>query len=168
MAKTIAAIYAVSENGVIGKEGDLPWHLPRDFAFFKQKTLGHPIIMGRKSYESLGKPLKNRRNIVVSRNPAYRIPGVEVTNTIKAAIDLCVEEELIFITGGSGIYTESIEKGFVNLIYETMVHADVEGDVLFELPNRENWVIIDSEYHAADERNMHAFTFRTLVPKADS
>ena len=165
MSKTIAAIYAVSENGVIGKNGDLPWHLPKDFAFFKQKTLGNPIIMGRKSYESLGKPLPKRRNIVVSRNPSFRIPGVEVVNSIKAAIDLCQEEKLIFITGGSNIYKESIEQGFVNLIYETIVHAEVEGDVLFELTNRENWQIIKSEFHAADEKNRYDFTFRTMIRK---
>lgn len=164
MPQTIAAIYAVSENGVIGKDNDLPWHLPNDFSFFKQKTLGHPVIMGRKSYESLGKALPRRKNVVVTRNPDFSAPDAEVAHSLEDAIERCGAASPIFIIGGAGIYRESIEKGYVNLIYETLVHADVDGDVTFSLPNPEAWKVVEVDAHQADDRHEYAYTFRTLLP----
>ncbi|MCI4671467.1 MAG: dihydrofolate reductase [Bacteroidia bacterium] len=164
--QTIAAIYAVSENGVIGKDNDLPWKLKDDLKFFMNTTMGFPIIMGRKSFESLGKPLPKRRNIVISRNPTFNPEGVEMCRSLEEAIDLLKEEALIFITGGAGVYKESIDKGYVNKIFETLVHADVEGDTFFKLPNPDNWEITDVDARQADDRNEYAYTFRTLIKKA--
>lgn len=161
----INAIYAVSENGVIGKDNDLPWKLRDDLKFFMKKTMGHPIIMGRKSFESLGKPLPKRRNIVVSRNSDFRPEGVEVYASLEAALEAVKGEGEVFITGGAGVYRESIEKGYVNRIYETLVHAEVEGDTFFSLPDPQNWEIVEVDARQADERNEYAYTFRTLEKK---
>lgn len=163
MPQIIAAIYAVSENGVIGKNNQLPWHLPEDFQFFKQKTQGHTIIMGRKSYESLGKALPKRRNIVITRNKAFQTPDCEVVHSLEEALEMSKNDEIVFIIGGAGVYTESIDKGYVNVIYETLVHADVEGDVIFELSNRDKWEVEEAESFQADERHEFAFTIRKLV-----
>ena len=162
----VNAIYAVSENGVIGKDNDLPWKLRDDLKFFMNKTMGYPIIMGRKSFESLGKALPKRRNVVITRQANYAADKVEVVSSLEAAMELLQEEPEIFITGGAGVYKESIEKGYVNKIYETLVHAEVEGDTFFELPNPEEWEIIEVDARQADDRNEHAYTFRTLTKKA--
>ena len=162
----VNAIYAVSENGVIGKDNDLPWKLRDDLKFFMNKTMGYPIIMGRKSFESLGKALPKRRNVVITRQANYAADKVEVVSSLEAAMVLLQEEPEIFITGGAGVYKESIEKGYVNKIYETLVHAEVEGDTFFELPNPEEWEIIEVDARQADDRNEHAYTFRTLTKKA--
>lgn len=158
----IVAIYAVSENGVIGKDNDLPWHLPNDLKHFKRLTKGKPILMGRKSFESLGKPLPHRRNIVITRNPDWQAAGVEVVHSLEEAIASCQGVPEICITGGAGIYRESIEKGFVSRIYETLVHAEVEGDTFFQLPYPEQWTITEVDAHQADDRHEFAYTFRTL------
>ncbi|RMG71153.1 MAG: dihydrofolate reductase [Bacteroidetes bacterium] len=165
MPPLITAIYAVSENGVIGKDNDLPWSLPADLHHFKALTLGKPIIMGRRSFESLGKPLPKRRNIVVTRNPDFTFPGVEVVHSLEEGLARCQDEAEICITGGAGLYRESIEKGYVTRIYETLVHAEVDGDTFFSLPEPEAWEIAEVEAHQADDRHEHAYTFRTLVRK---
>ena len=162
MAQTITAIYAVSENGVIGIDNDLPWHLPQDLKHFKQLTLGKPILMGRKSFESLGKALPRRRNIVITRNLEFTAPGIEIAHSLEAAIALCAGEPEICITGGAGIYRESIEKGYVSRIYETLVHAEVEGDTHFALADRDTWNITEVDARQADERHEYAYTFLTL------
>ena len=165
MKQIISAIYAVSENGVIGKDNDLPWHLPNDFKFFKRYTMGKPILMGRRSFEALGKPLPGRRNIVITRNPDYPCEGIEIAHSLKEAIDMCSGVEEICITGGAGIYRQSIEEGYVNLIKETLVHAEVEGDTFFQIPNPEDWEIVEVDACQADERHEYAYTFRTLRRK---
>lgn len=165
MKQLISAIYAVSENGVIGKDNALPWHLPNDLKHFKSKTKGKSIIMGRKSFESLGKALPNRRNIVVSRNPAFKAEEIEVAHSLEEAIAMCQGEEEVCITGGAGVYKESIEKGYVSRIYETLVHAEVEGDTYFFLKNEEDWEVIEVMACQADARHEHAYTFRTLARK---
>ncbi|MEO0896891.1 MAG: dihydrofolate reductase [Bacteroidota bacterium] len=161
----VNAIYAVSENGVIGKENDLPWRLRDDLKFFMQTTLGFPVIMGRKSYDSLGKPLPKRRNIVVTRNTEFSAEGVEVVHSLEEAMELVKDEPEIFITGGATLYHESVAKGFVTRIYETLVHAEVEGDTHFSLPDPDAWEIIAVDARQADDRNEFAFTIRTMIPK---
>jgi len=165
--QTISAIYAVSENGVIGKDGDLPWTLKDDLKFFMKTTTSHSIIMGRKSYEALGKALPNRRNIVITRQEDYQDDNIEVVHSLEDALELVKGESEVFITGGAGVYRESIEKGFVNKIYETLVHAEVEGDTFFKLPNPSEWEIVDVDAHQADERNEFAYTFRTLLRNSE-
>ena len=166
MAQLISAIYAVSENGVIGKDNQLPWHMPNDLKHFKKHTLGKPILMGRKSFESLGKPLPKRRNIVITRNHSFAFPGVEVAHSLEEAIEMCRDEAEICITGGAGIYRESIEKGFVTKIYETLIHADVEGDTFISPLDEAEWDIIEVDARQADERHEYAYTFRIWEKKA--
>ncbi|MEM6344052.1 MAG: dihydrofolate reductase [Bacteroidota bacterium] len=166
MPLKIIAIYAVSENGVIGKDNDLPWDLKTDMRHFMRSTKGKTVVMGRKSFESIDcKPLPNRRNIIITRQKDYQALGAEVVHSLEEAIEIAKEDGEVWITGGAGVYEESIRKGFVNLIYETLVHAEVDGDVIFNFPNREEWKIVEVDAHQADEKNEFAFTIRTLEKK---
>lgn len=167
MAQLISAIYAVSENHVIGKEGDLPWHLPGDLKFFKQTTLGKPIIMGRATYESIGRPLPKRRNLVLTRRSDYEAAGIEVFASLEAALSACANDPEVVIIGGAQLYKEAFAKGLVGRLYQTLVHADVEGDTLFQLPNPGQWTITWVEAQQADEKNEYAYTFRQLDKSID-
>lgn len=165
MSQKIAAIYAVSENHVIGKDNDIPWRLPADLKHFKRITLGSPVIMGRLTYESIGKPLPGRQNIVISRREDYKLEGADVASSLEAAINIAQKSEFIFLIGGAMLFHEAIDKGMVTCIYETLVHADVDGDVFFELADPEDWNIIEVDAHQADEKNEFAYTFRKLERK---
>ena len=162
MDQIISAIYAVSENGVIGVDNDLPWRLPNDLKFFKSKTIGKPIIMGRKSFESIGKALPKRRNIVLTRNKDFHADGIEIYQSLEAALEACKDEPEVCITGGAGVYEKAINEGYVNLIYETLVHAEIEGDTYFKLANPQEWKIVEVDARQADEKHEYAYTFRTL------
>ena len=162
----VTAIVAASENGVIGREGDLPWHLPDDMKFFQRTTRGHHVITGRKNYESIPekyRPLKDRTNLVVTRTPGYEAFGAVVVNSLEEALALARwnGEQEAFIIGGGQIYAEAFRLGVVDRVYLTTVHAQVDGDTYFpDLDER--WKETWSEGHAADERHAHAFTFRLL------
>jgi len=158
----IAAIYAVSENHVIGRDNDLPWHLPGDLKFFKRTTLDKPIIMGRKTYESIGKALPRRRNIVLTRQQGWQAEGVEVFHSLSDALAACAEEPETLIIGGAALFKEAFEGELVGRIYQTLVHAEVEGDIIFPLPTPEAWKIVAVDAHQADDKNEYAYTFRTL------
>ena len=159
MLHTISAIYAISENQVLGKNNDIPWRLSDDLKMFKRTTLGKPIIMGRKTFESLGKPLPKRRNIVISRSMPLEAEGYEVFRSLDEAIKACTEPEA-FIIGGALIFDEAFEKGYVDKVYETLVHAEVEGDVFFTLPEKEKWDTVRVQSFQANEKNEFAFTLR--------
>ena len=135
----ISIVVAISENNAIGKDNKLLWHLPNDLKHFKEITTGHTVIMGRKTFDSVGKPLPNRRNIVITRNK-INIPGCEVVNSIKQAIELCLGEIEIFIVGGAEIYKQSID--ITNNIYLTMVHQTFEADTFFPEINKKQWIEI--------------------------
>ena len=165
MGQVINAIYAISENHVIGRDNEIPWKLSSDLKRYKRLTMGHPIIMGRKTFESIGKPLPGRRNIVITRNPAFIHAGIEIAHSLENALQLTKEAEQVFLVGGAGIFLEGVQQGLVTRIYETLVHADVEGDVIFELPDEPEWEIQDVESHQADEKNEYAYTYRTLIRK---
>ncbi|RPE12135.1 dihydrofolate reductase [Chitinophaga lutea] len=155
----ISIIVAASENNVIGIENRLPWNLPADLQFFKNTTWGFPIIMGRKTFESMGKPLKGRQNIVITRQTDYSHPGITVVPSISAAIKAAEEQDVneIFITGGTEIFLQAFP--LVNRIYLTRVHATIQGDAFFPEINRTDWLLEASEPHAADEKHAYAFTF---------
>lgn len=156
----ISLIVAMAENRVIGKDNELPWHLPDDLKWFKKSTLGKPIIMGRKTWESIGRPLPGRRNIVVSRNPDYHAEGCETVtdlNAVLASTD-CLDE--VVIIGGAGLYEVALP--FVQRIYLTRVHADVDGDTYFPEFDEKLWNLVSEERHEADARHAHAFTFQVL------
>lgn len=168
---TISMIVAMSENRVIGADGDLPWHLPADLKYFKATTLGKPIIMGRKTFDSIGRPLPGRKNIVITRNGDWRHDGVEVAATIEGAIALASavgetddadhtdeagEAGEIMITGGAQVYTQAM--GLVDRMYITEVAAVVKGDTYFPEFNTDDWAEVSRESHAATE-NQPAYAF---------
>ena len=158
----VTVIVAVAQNGVIGKDGDLPWRLPDDLAYFKRLTSGHPIVMGRKTWESLGRPLPNRRNIVLSRQPGYEAEGAEVVTDFEAALDGLTEDE-VFVIGGAGLYAAALP--LADRVCWTEVHADVEGDTVFPEWDRRAWEEVSRTAHAADERHAHPFAFVEYVRK---
>lgn len=163
----VSAIAAVADNGVIGREGDLPWHLPDDMKFFMRITTGHHIITGRKNYESIPdkyRPLKDRVNIVVTRNSSYAVPGAVVAGSLEEALLLASEagEEEVFIIGGGQIYREAAEKDLVDRTYLTLVHAKIHGDTYFPTLDTSEWQETSRKFHEADERHAHAFSFVTM------
>ncbi|MEX2589969.1 MAG: dihydrofolate reductase [Chitinophagales bacterium] len=161
----ISSIAAVSENNAIGKDNDLMWHLPDDLKFFKKHTLGHPVIMGRKTYDSMGKPLPKRSNIVLTRDKNFNAEGVEVFHDIATAIDRAkeIDGEEIFIIGGANIYKQSLD--YCNRLYLTRIHAPFDGDVFFPEIDESKWKTIEKEFHPTDERHAQAFTFYILERK---
>lgn len=163
---TISIIAAVASNGVIGKDNDLPWHLPNDMAFFKRKTKGHHVITGRKNYESIPerfRPLPGRPNIVISSNTAYHAPGAHVFGSLEEGIAFAQEngEKELFIIGGGQIYKQTLEKGLAHRLYITRIIVEPEGDVRFPEIDRSSWKLVDSEAHEADERNPFDHIFET-------
>lgn len=156
----LSLIAAVADNGVIGIKGKLPWKLPADLQYFKKVTMGHPIIMGRKTYESIGRPLPGRRNIVLSRIKHFSIPGCEVVSTLEAALKKFGETEEVFVIGGESIYKEALP--FADQLYLTQVHAQVEGDTYFPHYEKSAWKEISKEYHEANNDNEYPYTFVIL------
>ena len=118
--KKVSLIVAMDENNLIGSNNGLPWQMPADLAFFKRTTMGKPIVMGRKTFESIGKPLAGRRNIVVTRDPGFSAEGCDVVNSIEAAIALCQDDEEVMLIGGASLYQQSFE--LVTDLYITRIH----------------------------------------------
>ena len=161
----LSIIVAVAENGVMGSNNQLPWRLPDDLKHFKALSLGKPIVMGRKTFDSIGRPLPGRLNIVISRQPGLEIPGCRVVTSIDEAIAAAqpapgMPATEIVIVGGAEIYRQVLPQ--VQIIHLTRVHADVPGDVVFPKLREGEWREVAKEYHPADERHAHAFTFSTL------
>ncbi|SFC48476.1 dihydrofolate reductase [Flexibacter flexilis DSM 6793] len=152
-------IVAVSSNGVIGHENRLPWHLPADLKFFKQKTLNHCIVMGRKTYESIGKPLPKRTNIVLTTNANWQAEGVEVVHSLAQAIELAKQkgETELFVIGGADIFRQVLP--LVETIYWTKVKTHVQGDAFLEQPDAVQWEQVSEESFEADEQNTIPFAF---------
>ena len=157
----ISLLVAVAENRVIGRDGGLPWHLSADLKRFKKLTLGHAVIMGRKTFESIGRPLPRRRSIVLSRDPSYAPEGAEVAGSLDEALALAAgedeDEDEVFVIGGGSVFAAALPKA--DRLYLTRVHAEVSGDVLFPDLDLGSWKLRSEERHAADERHDHAFSF---------
>ncbi|MDH5633889.1 MAG: dihydrofolate reductase [Gammaproteobacteria bacterium] len=162
----ISIIAAIARNGVIGRDNDLPWHLPADLAFFKKTTNGHPIILGRKNYESIGRPLPNRTNIIVTRDTSYTADGCLVAHNLDDAISLACrnEQDEIFIIGGAQVYAQALP--LVSRMYLTRVHTDAIGDVFFPDFDCNDWTETWRDNHQADDRNGFDFTFVKLERKS--
>lgn len=156
----VAIIVAMGKNRVIGKENLLPWHLPADLKHFKELTTGHPIIMGRKTYESIGKPLPNRKNIIVTRQSGFHAEGCSIANSLQQAIALAEPAEQSFIIGGATIYQQAMDLS--DTMYITLVDADIEGDAFFPEWDQNNWRETDRSDHEPDEKNKYNYSFRTL------
>lgn len=151
---TISLIVAYSDNRVIGKDNHLPWRLKADLAYFKQTTLGKPIIMGRKTWESLGRPLRGRRNIVISRDTHYTAEGAETYSTLDEAIaQASGNQPEIFIIGGAQIYSLALASDKAQRIYATEVHTAIEGDALFPEFDKQQWHEV-SRFPQEPEDNM--------------
>lgn len=127
----ITIIAAIGNNNELGKGNDLIWHLPADLKRFKKRTTGHAIIMGRNTFESIGKPLPNRRSIIITRNTSYQKEGCEIVHSLEEAIELIASQEDAFIIGGAQIYKEAMEKNVVDQLDITKVHQDFDADVFF-------------------------------------
>jgi dihydrofolate reductase len=143
----IYLIAAVAKNGVIGANGKLPWHLPEDLKHFKNLTLGHPVIMGRRTWESLGKPLPGRENIVVSRRAGFEAPGASVAASLEAAVVLCTGEPVAFVIGGAEIYAAAL--GLADGLMLTEIQRDYDGDTYFPQWDRNAWRETQKEAHTA-------------------
>lgn len=163
---TLSAIVAIDKNGVIGKDYDIPWHLPADLKYFKRRTLNHHIIMGRKTFESIGRPLPKRTNIIVTRNPFFVVSNCLVAGSLQEAIDLARNngEDEAFIIGGGTIYKQAMP--LIDRLYLTEVDTVVEdGEVFFPEVDPAIWAESSSELHQPDEKNPHAYTFKVLERK---
>ena len=156
----ISLLVAADEGNVIGKDNQLPWHLPNDLKYFKNLTWGLPIVMGRKTFESIGKPLPGRKNIVITRNKNYAADGVVVVHTIDAAVSAAKEEgaKEIFIIGGAEIFNSVFETA--DRIYLTRIHHRFEGDVFFKEVSAPQWQLVKEQRVEPDEKNKYAHTFQ--------
>ncbi len=153
----ISIIVAMANNRVIGKNNDMPWHLPADLQHFKSVTLGKPIIMGRKTYESIGRPLPGRQNIIVSRNPEYRVEGCKVVRSLQEATALVQNEEEIMIIGGGKLYAQALESA--DRLYLTFIDLEVDGDTHFPEYEHLNIKEVKREKHHKDEKNPYDYQF---------
>lgn len=153
----MSLIVAMARNRVIGVNNTLPWHLPADLKHFKALTMGHHIVMGRKTYESIGKLLPGRTSVVVTRNTDYVQPGVVVVNSLEAAIPACGNVEEIFVIGGAELYCQAIT--LADRIYLTEIDADVSGDAHFTEFNTMQWQETGRVNHAPDEKNQYPYHF---------
>lgn len=155
----ISSIVAMAENRVIGKNNDIPWYLPADLKYFKKVTLNHPIIMGRKCYNSIGRPLPKRTNIVMTRDPFFLSTGIVVAHSLEMALQIARDTDTseCFIIGGGEIYNQSMD--FIDRLYVTEVDTHVEGDVFFPEFDLTKWELMDKEEHQADEKNEFDYSF---------
>jgi dihydrofolate reductase len=158
----LVAIAAIDENRLIGVNNQLPWHLPADLQHFKALTTGHPILMGRKTFESIGRPLPNRLNIIMTRETQLTVPGCEVANSLEAALAIAKKQpsQEIFVIGGAEIYQQLMP--YTQRIYLTVVHHAFTGDTFFPAIDMDAWREIGNERHAADANNPYAYSFVTL------
>ena len=152
-------IAAVAQNNVIGKDNELVWHLPADMRFFKNTTMGHTLIMGRKTFESFGKPLPGRKSIVITRQKNWQYEGVKVVHSLDEAIKAAPQGEEVFIVGGAEIYRLALP--LCKKMYLTIVHHEFEGDTFFPPVDFTQWKLISEEKHPTDEKHAFAFSIRT-------
>jgi dihydrofolate reductase len=158
----LTAVVAVSQNGVIGKDGGLPWHLPSELARFKQITMGYPVIMGRKTHESIGRALPGRKNIVITHDQSYKAEDCTVVNSLTEALKVAEGTDEAFVIGGASIYELAMPK--LDKIYLTEVKAQMDGDRHFNF-NKSGWKMVNSEHHQADENNKYAYEIQQWVRK---
>lgn len=157
---TVTLMWAMAENGVIGANGGLPWHLPDELRHFKAKTIGSAVIMGRKTWESLPmQPLPNRQNIVVTNNRSYQALDTEVAHSLEGALEL-VTGPTAFVIGGESLFSAALP--IADRLEATIVHAAVEGDTTMPPIDWKQWALIGEEHHPADERHEFSFTYRTF------
>ena len=156
----ISLIVAIAQDYAIGQDGVMPWHLPADLKYFKNITLGHPVIMGRVTYDGLPiRPLPNRKNIVLTRKANKNIESHIEVNSLKKAIELCKNEKKVFIMGGASIYKQALESNLLDKLYITWVHSEFEADTYFPDWEDDKWQLVSCEDHNPDEKNKYPYSF---------
>jgi dihydrofolate reductase len=156
----LSLIVAMAENRVIGRDNALPWRLPNDLKYFRRVTTGHPIVMGRKNHESIGRALPGRTNIVITRSPTYLAPDCVVAHSVEAALAAAGDDPEVFVIGGAEIYAQTL--ALAQRVYLTLVHADVEGTTLFPEVDWSAWREAGRVRHEADAEHRYAYSFVTL------
>ena len=154
----VSLVAAMSENRVIGRNGQLPWHLPADLKYFKKLTVDHTVIMGRKTFDEIKRPLDNRRNVVITRNRGFQPHGVTVVPSLDEALALAATEEEVFSVGGGEIFRLALPRA--DRLYLTVIHAHIEGDTFFPPFDSDGWVLEDEDRHEPDDKHAYAFSFR--------
>ena len=157
----LSLICAMDKNRLIGNNNQLPWHLPADLALFKQNTLGKPVLMGRKTYDSIGRALPGRQNIVITTNTGWNAPGCDVAHTIDEALTLANDCEEVMLIGGASLYEQTLKQA--DSLYLTMIDHSFEGDTWFPEIDFKAWQIESEIDFAADDKNPYLFTFKKLV-----
>ncbi|QNM85609.1 dihydrofolate reductase [Polaribacter pectinis] len=163
----ITIIAAIAKNNALGKDNDLIWHLPADLKRFKKITSGHSILMGRNTFESIGKPLPNRTSIIITRNKNYFKDGCLIAHSIEEALELASDEKEIFIIGGAQIYKEAMQKNLVDQLDITIVHEEFDADAFFPIIDS-TWKEISREDFKADEKNKFDFSFVSYQKKSSN
>ncbi len=162
----ISIIVAMASNRAIGLNNQMPWHLSTDLKKFKAITMGSPILMGRKTYESIGRPLPGRQNIIISRNPKYQLEGCLVFNDVEKAIEACQHYDEIFIIGGASFYEIMLSKA--DALYLTLINKEFEGDTFFPVINKEEWKEVSREDINEDKSVDFSYSFIKLLRNEDS
>ena len=160
MTPRVTLVVAAAEGGVIGRHGAMPWHLPADLAHFKRVTMGHPIVMGRKTYASIGRALPGRLNVVVTRDRAFAAPGVTVAHSLDEALAACGDAAEVMVIGGGELYREALPRAA--RVHLTRVHASIDGDTYFPALEPAEWHETAREERLADAANPHAMAFLTF------
>lgn len=155
----ISLIVAMSENNVIGRDGAMPWRLSADLRRFKQITMGHHMLMGRKTFDSIGRALPGRTTVVISRSATYEDPNIQIARSLEEALAVAEEDDEVFVVGGAQIYALALPH--VDRIYLTRVHATLDGDTFFPNVAWNEWSLVESTEYAADEKNDFAVSFLT-------
>ena len=161
----LAMIVAASENNVIGVDGDLPWRLSADLKRFKKLTMGHHIIMGRKTFDSIGRLLPGRTTVIVTRNPEFEFEGAKVAHSLEEACELCKDDDCPFITGGAEIYRMALPK--VTHLHLTRAHCEIEGDTILPEIDWDEWNLVEETRFEKDEKNEVDYSFLVYERKSN-
>ncbi|MCJ7841141.1 dihydrofolate reductase [Lederbergia sp. NSJ-179] len=160
----ISFLWAEDENGLIGRDNQLPWRLPADLHYFKETTMGHPVVMGRKTYESIGKPLPRRTNLVLTRDPSFQANGCEIFHSKEAFLQWAEQiDEEIFVIGGAEIFRLFMDE--VVQLYVTKIFHHFEGDEYFPQLDWANWQLVSTQLGKKDEKNPYDYEFRKYIRK---
>jgi dihydrofolate reductase len=157
MTALLSIITAFDRNRLIGRDNELPWHLPADLQFFKQTTMGKPIIMGRMTFESIGRPLPGRRNLVISRNAEFNATGCEVYPSVERALASVSDLPEAMLIGGASLYAQTLDQA--STLYTTQIDAEFEGDAWFPEISADDWLEVWRKNHGPDEHNPYAYAF---------
>lgn len=157
----ISLVCAMDKNRLIGNNNQLPWHLPADLALFKKTTLGKPIIMGRKTFDSIGKALPGRQNIVITSNQSWTAEGCDIANSIDQAVDLAGDSAEIMLIGGASLYQQTIDRAAC--LYLTLINGEFSGDTWFPEINQKQWWVETETFFEADHKNQHSFSFVKFI-----